>query len=113
MGPSARRPATSLRLSRDYGSRRFFPRNFDRAMAEKAPMRALLYARETESDDGGQCDSEPGSGDDYRPTPKPFLRLRCFACAGSGKLWITDENSPRGRPARCVACRGMGRVDVR
>jgi len=84
--------------------------NFGGAMAEKAPMRALLRARETESEDDDRLDSEPHSDDD---SPKPFLRLRCFACAGTGKLWVSDENSPRGRQARCVACGGTGRVDVK
>lgn len=79
-------------------------------MAEKAPMRALLRARETESEDDDQPESD---GDDYQTAPKPLLRLRCFACAGSGKLWVTDENNPGGRFARCVACHGTGRVDVR
>ena len=80
-------------------------------MAEKALMRALLHARETEDDD--QPERELDGDDDYQPAPRPLLRLRCFACEGSGKLWVTDAIRPGGRFARCVACHGTGRVDVK
>jgi hypothetical protein len=76
-------------------------------------MQALLWARDTESDDGGRPENQINSDDRYQPAPKPLLRLRCFACAGSGKLWVTEASSPGGRPARCVACHGTGRVDVK
>jgi hypothetical protein len=88
-------------------------RNFVRAMAEKACMRALLRARDTESDDGDQPDDDSGSDDKYQRTPKPLLRMRCFACAGTGKLWVTDANAPDGRLAQCIACHGAGRVKVK
>jgi hypothetical protein len=82
-------------------------------MAEKVPMRALLRARETESEDGDPPGTELEGDDAYQPAPRSLLRLRCFACEGSGKLWVSDAIRPGGRFARCVACHGTGRVDVK
>jgi hypothetical protein len=77
-------------------------------------MRALLRARDTESDEDEQPEGDDAGGDKrYLPKPKPLLRMRCFACAGTGKLWVIDSISPNGRVARCVACRGTGRVEVK
>jgi hypothetical protein len=74
-------------------------------------MRALLRARESEDDDPSE--RKPDRDDEYQPAPKPLFRLRCFACEGTGKLWVTDAICPGGRLARCVACHGTGRVDVK
>ena len=82
-------------------------------MAEKGLMRMLLRARETESEDDDRPDTEPDSDHEYQPAPKSLLRLRCYACEGSGKLWVTDAVRPGGRFARCVACHGTGRVAVK
>jgi hypothetical protein len=82
-------------------------------MTEKAPMRVLLRARDTESDDDELPDGDASENEQYRPKPKPLLRMRCFACAGTGNLWIVDSISPSGRYARCVACCGTGRVEVK
>lgn len=76
-------------------------------------MQVLLRARETESDD----DDPPADRADYdvayTPAPSTLFFLRCFACAGTGNLWVTDAICPGGRPARCVACHGTGRVEVK
>ncbi|HEX7501050.1 MAG TPA: hypothetical protein VF524_12210 [Polyangia bacterium] len=88
-------------------------RNFGAAVAEKASMQILLRARETESDDDDQPDDKAESAVEYEPAPKPLLRLRCFACAGTGELWVTDATCPLGRSARCVACHGTGHVEVK
>jgi hypothetical protein len=78
--------------------------NFARALSEKDSMKALLRAREqTESDDDEQADH-------YRP--KAVLRMRCYACAGSGKLELTFEGERKGRLVRCIACDGSGKVAV-
>jgi len=87
--------------------------NFGVALAEKTSMQVLLRARETESDDDDQPVGRAGSVVDYKPAPTALFRLRCFACAGSGNLWVTDAICPGGRPARCVACHGTGRVEVK
>ena len=86
--------------------------NFAVAVAEKTCMQVLLRARETEADNdqpGGRADPDV----DYEPAPRALFGLRCFACAGTGKLWVTDAICPGGRPARCVACHGTGRVEVK
>gem|GEM_PF-2578041 len=76
-------------------------------------MRALLRVLESpESDD----DSRVGKGKQdhrYKAKGNALLRLRCHACAGSGKLWVVDELNPQGRTMPCVACRGRGRVRVK
>jgi hypothetical protein len=82
-------------------------------MSEKDFMRALLRAREVESEDNEPPGTESEGDAAYRTAPRPLLRLRCFACEGSGKLWVTDAIRPGGRFARCVACHGTGRVDVK
>jgi len=87
-------------------------RNFGRVVTEKACMQALLRAEDGEPDDEQQPEGD-SSAQAYRPTPKPILRMRCYACAGSGKIRVTDSSSLAGRQARCVACRGTGRVEVK
>jgi hypothetical protein len=78
-------------------------------LAEKACMKALLRAREqTESDDDRDDDPQPAD----RYCPRPVLRMRCYACAGSGKQEILDPATRIGRIVRCIACRGTGRVTV-
>jgi hypothetical protein len=64
----------------------------------------------------GEADDDPDD-DDPEPEPyesksRPTLCMRCYACAGCGKLWVTDELWPRGRQTRCVACLGTGRVTI-
>jgi len=77
---------------------------------------ALLWARETsDSDDDGPRNgdaegADPDAANDNGPLAKTLLRMRCFACGGSGRLEIADEDCPRGRTVRCVACHGKGRV---
>jgi hypothetical protein len=79
--------------------------NFARALAENEGMKALLRAREqTESDDDDE------QADHYRP--RAVLRMRCYACAGSGKLELTFEGEKKGRLVRCIACDGSGKVAV-
>lgn len=41
------------------------------------------------------------------------LRVPCYVCQGSGRLWVIDELYPRGRFVRCVACRGKRTMVVR
>jgi hypothetical protein len=72
-------------------------------------MRLLLRIREGESDDDSDGIPAP---EPYEPEPPTTLRLRCYACAGRRTLWVTDELWPRGRHARCIACRGTGRVTI-
>ncbi len=70
-------------------------------------MRLLLRAREeTESDDEDDAPKQ----DRYRP--KPVLRMRCYACAGSGKLEIVEKGARTGKIVRCIACGGTGKVIV-
>ena len=88
-------------------------RNFRGAMAEKACMPVLLRARETESDDDDKAAGKAEHDVEYEPAPRPLLRLRCFACSGTGELWVTDATCPQGRSARCVACHGTGRIEVK
>ncbi len=57
-------------------------------------MRAFLRVRDAESDDGDQPGGKIGGGDGYQPASRPLLRLRCFACAGSGTLWVSDAINP-------------------
>jgi len=83
------------------------------ALAEKTSMQVLLRARETESDDDEPQSRRADHGIDYHSVPKALFSLRCFACAGTGKLWVTHAACPGGQPARCVACHGTGRVKVR
>jgi hypothetical protein len=80
-------------------------------------MSLLLHIR-----DGGSDGESDGRSDDefddipesepYETKPPPTSRLRCYACAGRGKLWVTDEHWPRGRYARCIACLGSGHVTI-
>jgi hypothetical protein len=80
---------------------------------------ALLWARETSGpdddgpwngDDGDARRADEDAANDNGPLAKTLLRMRCFACGGSGRLEVTDEGCPRGRTVRCVACHGRGRV---
>lgn len=87
--------------------------NFGGAQAEKTPMQVLLRARETESDDDDQPADEAEDDVAYEPVARRLFSLRCFACAGTGVLWITDAVCPVGRSVRCVACHGTGRVEVK
>jgi hypothetical protein len=82
----------------------------------KAPP---LAREETENGDGdGEEDDEASgqSGRYHRKRGRP-LAIRCYACAGSGKLEIADLRPEGGlrnaRPVRCIACHGTGRVPVR
>ena len=106
---------TSHRQPNDYASLigRNCRRNFGGAVAEKVSMQVLPRARETESDDDDQPSNRAENAVEYEPAPRPLLRLRCFACAGTGELWVTDATCPGGRSARCVACHGTGRVEVK
>ena len=73
-------------------------------------MKLFRRIREGESDD-----DEPAiapQDEPYEPAPSAPLRLRCYACAGGGRLWVTDERWPRGRQARCIACQGSGGVTI-
>jgi hypothetical protein len=76
-------------------------------------MSLLLRIRDGESDGGSddKSDDTPES-EPYETKPQPTLRLRCYACAGRGKLWVIDEHWPRGRQTRCIACLGSGRVTI-
>jgi len=69
----------------------------------------VLRIREGESDDEPGDTPEP---EPYETKPPPTLRLRCYVCAGRGKMWVTDAFWPRGRQIRCMACRGSGRVTI-
>jgi hypothetical protein len=80
--------------------------NFAGALAEKNRMKGLLRVREpneSEDDDDDQVDS-------YRPNA--VLRLRCYACAGTGKLELLEQGERQGRIVRCIACGGSGKVEV-
>ncbi len=69
-------------------------------------MKALLRVREpSESED------DDGEVDSYRP--KAVLRLRCYACAGTGKLELLEQGERQGRIVRCIACGGSGKVEVK
>jgi hypothetical protein len=87
--------------------------NIRRPATDKVGMRLLLRAREnSESDD----DHHRSDDDNRNPCGKrkpPELLLRCFACAGSGTLWVNDREIKDERPVRCVVCRGKGRVVLR
>jgi hypothetical protein len=76
-------------------------------------MQVLLRARETESDDDDQPSDEAENDLAYEPAARPLFSLRCFACAGTGELWVTDAVWSAGRSVRCVACHGTGRVEVK
>jgi len=72
-------------------------------------MRALVRAREQTD----ESDDEPDPRR-YQPKPRQVLRMRCYACAGTGKLEVIDDPSRRvGRIVRCIACRGTGQVVVK
>jgi hypothetical protein len=75
----------------------------------RALLRVLLWAREpTDSDDG---DSDRRR--ERHETPKRgLLRMRCYACAGSGRLEMVDDPTRPARQVRCIACRGTGRVTI-
>jgi hypothetical protein len=72
-------------------------------------LRGQLRAREqTESDDDDDQHVPV-----YRPPPRrKLLRLRCYVCAGTGRLEILDGGPKDGRLVRCIACGGTGRVTV-
>ena len=38
--------------------------------------------------------------------------MRCYACAGSGKLEIVEKGARTGKIVRCIACGGTGKVIV-
>ncbi len=81
--------------------------NFAGALAENSSMKALLRARETTEPDDD--DGEKAEG--YQP--KAVIRLRCYACAGSGWLELVEQGEREGRLVRCVACGGSGKVAVK
>jgi DnaJ-class molecular chaperone len=78
-------------------------------------MNVLCRACEQiESDDDEQRDrSDP---DGYKNKPRRVLRMRCYACAGTGMLEVVFHRFHRGDPGRsgrvvrCIACQGTGRV---
>jgi DnaJ-class molecular chaperone len=76
-------------------------------------LRNNLAKDSSESDDEDCPDDETRKP--YLPRRvSPFrLRLRCYACNGSGKLWVRDQVFPSGREAPCVVCRGSGRVPLK
>jgi len=72
----------------------------------------------------GEQAREPSSGSGGpRPPRRPRmvyrlrflerLRLPCYVCEGSGRLFVVDPVWPRGRFARCVACLGQGKLPPR
>jgi hypothetical protein len=74
-------------------------------------LRALLRAREqTESQD------DEGGGDDDAPAAKAYrakqklLKMRCYACAGSGRIELLENGASMGRLVRCIACGGTGKI---
>jgi len=77
------------------------------------PLRALLWAREqTESggddrDDDGNASIPPTS-----PSKRKLLRMRCYACAGTGRLELVENRAKPGRVVRCIACGGTGKIAV-
>jgi len=79
--------------------------NFAGPLAEKDSMKALLRALEPAGSDDD--DEQP---EHYRP--KAVLRMRCYACAGSGRLEVIEEGESQGRVVRCIACGGTGKVAV-
>lgn len=74
-------------------------------------LRALLWAREqTEShDDEGKHDDDAAASVAYQAKRK-LLKMRCYACAGSGRLELLELGANTGRVVRCVACGGTGRI---
>jgi len=70
-----------------------------------------LPLRIRDGEAGDESDDDP-EFEPYEVKPPPTLRLRCYACAGRGKLWVTDEHWTRGRQARCIACLGSGWVTI-
>lgn len=77
-------------------------------------LRSLLRAREqTESED----DDDSDGGDDAAASARhhrkrKLLRLRCYVCAGSGKLEFLETGAKVGRIVRCVACGGTGKITM-
>jgi hypothetical protein len=72
-------------------------------------MKALLRVRDQpESEDHKDDESEQKE----RGWERPVLRMRCYACAGSGRLEVVGKGARRGRIVRCIACGGTGKVTV-
>jgi hypothetical protein len=74
-------------------------------------LRALLGAREqTESeDDNSEGDDDAAASKAYRAKQK-LLKMRCYACAGSGRIELLENGASIGRLVRCIACGGAGKI---
>jgi hypothetical protein len=89
-----------------------------RGRSENVHMDVPARAREPSDDDDDDDDDffSPEKSWSVRRAPLTFftrLRVPCYVCEGSGRLWMTDELHPRGRFVRCVACRGRRTMLVR
>lgn len=76
-------------------------------------LRALLGAREqTESqDDDGEGDDDAAPSKAHQAKRK-LLKMRCYACAGSGRIELLEIGANVGRIVRCIACGGTGKISV-
>jgi hypothetical protein len=66
-------------------------------------------------------DEPPRRSPPYANDPQPFsddrdelemIVLRCFPCAGSGKIIMFHSPGPAARTVRCPVCAGRGYVSV-
>lgn len=75
-------------------------------------LRWRLRAHEQTESDGDDDDRDERPAPSREPARRKLLRLRCYVCAGSGKLEILDGGARDGKLVRCIACGGTGRVTV-
>jgi hypothetical protein len=76
-------------------------------------LRALLGAREqTDSQDDGEGDDDAKASKAYRAKRK-LLQMRCYACAGSGRIELLENGASVGRIVRCIACGGTGKITMK
>jgi DnaJ-class molecular chaperone len=74
-------------------------------------LRALLGAREqTESQDDEVEGDDDAAASKARQARRKLLKMRCYACAGSGRIELLENGARIGRLVRCIACGGTGKI---
>ncbi len=74
-------------------------------------LRALPRAREqTESQDDDGKDGDDAAASVPYQAKRKLLKMRCYACAGSGRLELLEGGASNGRIVRCIACGGTGKI---
>ncbi len=76
-------------------------------------LRALSWAREqTDSNDDEEKRDDDAAASVAYQAKRKLLKMRCYACAGSGRLELLELGADTGRIVRCVACGGTGKITM-